>query len=498
MHLAQCRTISFLMVAVVAILIAFGLSAGAQFTGDDWHFLVLLRNIDSPWDALTSNVGGSYYYRPFVLVLFWLTTVAFGVDPLPHYVLNVALHCWVAFEVFAFVRGLTNKHACAAWAGLLFLVLPLTAATPLWISDRFDLVATGAMLLSLRLMTRWAAASDANHWPLYGAAVAGLLAYGSKETAFALLPAQLMLIALFRARAMAARRMAAVAVALSCGAALACRYFALDGWTGRVSPPMNFDTMFSGVTRWFQSLPTALQTHDGGIVLCVLGTLAICSFMFRQRVYRISAPTTLPTVNILTTLLIAVLGAVAAQSSVAAIILPHDGAPLATATLRLFYTPSAFAFIGVGVFVSRIGFLGIYRHLASAVGLSAVLFCAAGSAAQTHSWVAASLLQAIQALPAVREYAQKASEALASSAPCTVHLSAQSTPHTDIDLRFKATLSPTDPRLNCVVVTVPPQVNQITRISECAMSSVAPLRSAITDLQPMVRSGTCTFFFLID
>jgi hypothetical protein len=493
--LSPAHMAGIVLIAIVVAVVAFWQVQSAQFTGDDWHFLALLRNIDSTLDVLTSNVGGSYYYRPTVLLLFWLSIAAFGIDPAWHYGVNVVLHLWVSFEVFALARRLSERQGWSAWAALFFIALPATAATPLWISDRFDLIATGAMLLSTRLLIGWLKSAQRIDKALFGSMFISLIAFGSKETAFALVPAHLMLVAIYRERVLTARIKVACAIVLTAGFALLCRYFALDGWTGKISPPVNFETVFAGVGQWFRSVPVAIQTQHGATVLGAISVFLFAGLMLRRGFERRPLPQR--AIATIGALVLVALGAITAQSSVAALILPRDSGPLATATLRLFYTPFAFVCVSIGVALASIKYVGVYRLAANSLGLAGLLTCAYGSALQSAGWAGNTIAEHSQAIPWVQEYAA-AAEAAKHGRPCVVRFPDLTAHLTDIDLRFKATLNPSDKRINCVLLTNPPQASVITRATTCSFASVAPLHSAFADLQPMVRSGTCTFFFLIE
>ena len=79
-----------------------------------------------------------------------------------------------------------------------------------------------------------------------------------------------------------------------------------------------------------------------------------------------------------------------------------------------------------------------------------------------------------------------------------IEVSAQWLPYAynDLDLRFKAGLAASDPRMNCALLTEPPQVQTLTRLADCRAPAMLPARSSVATLEPMRRSGTCTYFFL--
>lgn len=499
------QIVSIAIVAAVATIIAFGSLVQADFTGDDWHYLALLRHIDSPVEIITSNIAGAYFYRPVALLLFWLSEAVFSIKPVAHYGINVLLHGWVAFEVFALATTMTKARVISAWAATLFLLLPATSATALWVSDRFDLLATAMLLCSLRLMLRWARSATAHSGVLLGSLVMTVAAIGSKETAFALIPALLLVLLASDSRGSRSRWIAGGAVMLIAALAICCRVAALSGWKGDQTLPLTATAIGSGITMWLANFPVALQTHNGLYALLALGLAALAARHYGLRANKRSTDRRYEGLSSVTAVVMLLAGVVVAQSPVAATALPAiaaNGAPLPTVSLRFFYTPLALLAILGALWFSRLtrsAFKPLWLAWTIRLSvISAVVIAALGSAKQSEMWAKNTSAEAQQAAVAVAEYASIAQQQLLrnqTASPCLVRLPS-APPLTDLDLRFKASLASADPRINCALLTRPAQAQTITRIGRCQSASLLPARSAIAGLEPWLRSGTCTFFFL--
>lgn len=480
--------------ALAATLFTFRDLIGASFTGDDWHYLALFRYIDSPADIFTSNIAATYLYRPVALFVFWLSERAFGIQPTAHYGLNIALHIWVALEVFFLSKATTQRSTLSAWTAAFFLVFPATAATPLWISDRFDLIATAAVLCSLRCMLQWASSAASTQTYLWASALAALIALGSKEVAFALAPSLLLLLALLSERSRSNRLLAAGLMAATVTAALLFRLLALGGWKGDESLSLNFATVASGIQLWVTKFPIAVQTHNGHLALTTVVAVVMLAYFFRRDRPLISVDR--QRMKILAILFSLLVGVVVVQSPIAAVALKFSRSPLDTASLRFYYAALAVAFVSAAVLIGAFlrqhnRFTGVTQCIAAL----ALAWCALQSSAQSNAWATATRIEQDRSSSALLEYFKRSTDAL-QARPCIVRLPAEMAGGVDLDLRFKASLPYADPRVDCAVITDPPQAQTITRLSTCNAEKFLPARSTVPALQPLVRSGTCTFFFL--
>ena len=130
----------------------------AQFTGDDWHYLVLLANVSSWQPIYTDNLVLTYLYRPVALTLFAASVAAFDAHPLPHYAVNVLLHGLTAVVVWYLVIDTSMKEKRPHRQIVLSLVVftcPVAATTTFWISNRFDLCSTLFSICAITSLYRW-------------------------------------------------------------------------------------------------------------------------------------------------------------------------------------------------------------------------------------------------------------------------------------------------------------------------------------------------------
>jgi hypothetical protein len=120
------------------------------FVQDDFAFVALSRLLHQPWLVFYSDhFPGSLFFRPLGIFLWWLTVAAFDNATYPQFVVNLALHLAVVFALYVLLQRLRPN----AWLNLfwtaLYAIHPLTIGTALWLSDRFDLLATLFSLLAL-------------------------------------------------------------------------------------------------------------------------------------------------------------------------------------------------------------------------------------------------------------------------------------------------------------------------------------------------------------
>lgn len=483
------------VVSMTAMLAMFSSLKVAGFTGDDWHYLALLRHIDSPVDIFTTNIGLSYFYRPITLFVFWLSGSAFGINPIPHYGLNIALHVWVAAEIYECSKRVTARHTLSAWIAGLFLAFPATSATVLWVSNRFDLMATAAMLCSLRLMWTWCSTEKRANQYFWLSLLMAVIALGSKETAFALLPAMLVSIALLRQRARREKITAAFIVFTLAALALVIRFAVLGELRPGQSIIGTITTVVHGTTQLFLILPTALQTQSGHWVLIALSTAVLVLCWPARGIYSLR-PVAGPASLLLLPLFVLLVSVVLAQSLITATALSAPNGELATVSLRFYYAPLAILFVIAAAPASRIACSSSRTILVWAAFCMAVIASAIASARQTQAWAANTAAERDQSVAAQKKYAAMVEQQRGAQSACLVQIDGENVVPTDLDLKFKATLDSTDQRVNCVLITIPPQSQSITRIAPCRTEAVLPARPRHAEIPATPRSGTCTYFFL--
>ena len=190
------------------------------FVGDDFMILHRLRALAGPADVLRFFRGDFFeYYRPLGFVAHAIDWRVAAADPRQFHLTNVLLHAVSSVLVLLIGRALSPRSMAGPVAALLFALHASNHEAVVWISARFDLLATAFSLAAIW----WLVRDDAGAW-----LVAPLLFFGavlSKESAVAL-PIAAAGFVVFRQRAAAAsaaRRLAPWLAAL--GAYALLRHF---------------------------------------------------------------------------------------------------------------------------------------------------------------------------------------------------------------------------------------------------------------------------------
>lgn len=174
-HLALSAT---LIIGITLLVYAPGITAG--FVGDDFMILHRLRLLAGPSDVL-AFFGGEFfeYYRPLGFLAHALDYGVAGADPRQYHVTNILLHTVNAVLVLLVGRRLSPHSLAGPVSALLFALHASNHEAVMWISARFDLLATTFALAALAWMMR---RDRSRHLPaiLFGLAVL------SKESAVAL------------------------------------------------------------------------------------------------------------------------------------------------------------------------------------------------------------------------------------------------------------------------------------------------------------------------
>jgi len=118
---------------------------------DDFSLLAFGRILRNPLALfLHEHFPLGPYYRPLTMTLWWLSARAFGDAIPPQYAINLVLHLGVCLALWRLLSAFA-RDARASWVvTVLFAVHPIAIGTSLWLSDRFDLLATLFSLLALR------------------------------------------------------------------------------------------------------------------------------------------------------------------------------------------------------------------------------------------------------------------------------------------------------------------------------------------------------------
>jgi hypothetical protein len=275
------------LLALVAFVYRDAFSAG--FVDDDFSLLALARMLDNPlWLFVRNHMLSMPYFRPVGVAFWWLAEHAFGPDAAAQYLVNLMLHAGVALALWRFIATSTCCGRLGFAAALVFALHPLAIGTSLWLSDRFDLLATLFGLLALH--AAWRFRCDAGARAASASLAWLLLALLSKEVAVALAPA-LALVWLWPAPEghRGNRRHAAAWLLLPIVGTLLVRWYVLGevGAGGLLADRSPWDVMVEGIASWFASWPGAVTFFrwlEPREVICTgIGAISLFACLVRNR-----------------------------------------------------------------------------------------------------------------------------------------------------------------------------------------------------------------------
>ncbi len=143
-----------LLVAAISVAIYWS-ALGAGFVGDDFMILHRLRTLSGPADGLRFFRGEFFeYYRPLGFVSHAIDWWIAGPDARHFHLTNVLIHAFNAVLVLSIGRALSPRTPAGLLAGLLFALHASNTEAVIWISARFDLLATCFGLSAVCWMVR--------------------------------------------------------------------------------------------------------------------------------------------------------------------------------------------------------------------------------------------------------------------------------------------------------------------------------------------------------
>ncbi|MBI3495542.1 glycosyltransferase family 39 protein [Candidatus Berkelbacteria bacterium] len=131
-------------------------------------------------------VTGGFYYRPAVVISYWLNAAIGGGGLAGYHVLNILLHVAVGVALYVLLRQLAMGAQASLFASLLLMVHPLTAQAVAWIPGRNELLLALFWIMSFGFLAAWL--REGKGWLLAGHLAAYGLALLSKEVALAIVP----------------------------------------------------------------------------------------------------------------------------------------------------------------------------------------------------------------------------------------------------------------------------------------------------------------------
>jgi tetratricopeptide (TPR) repeat protein len=182
------------LAVAIAVVATYSNGLGNGFVWDDQKIVVenaenldpagLGRVLTSPDVVLKSQPAP--YYRPLTRATFVLDRLAWGLDPLPYHLENLALHLLAALALLALARRVAPDPGAALLAALLFAVHPVNAESVDFVVARNN--AMVALFMILACIAWMEARASGRRLPLAASAGLFLLALLSKETGMMLLP----------------------------------------------------------------------------------------------------------------------------------------------------------------------------------------------------------------------------------------------------------------------------------------------------------------------
>jgi hypothetical protein len=136
-----------ILFAALAALLAWPLLRASP-TGDDFVYLALGPQLDNPLPLLVQDSTASYFFRPVVMLAWWLTS-AITLEPAVHYAINIALHAFNGLLMVALLRRLGISAVPSVLAGVVFVAHTTAVAAASWLSVRFDVMSLGFGLAAL-------------------------------------------------------------------------------------------------------------------------------------------------------------------------------------------------------------------------------------------------------------------------------------------------------------------------------------------------------------
>jgi hypothetical protein len=451
-----------LVAGVFAALLAYPL-AGASAHVDDFVFIALGRHVDNPLPLLLQDSVGTYFFRPLVMLVWWVSAKLFADHAATHYALNMAVHGINGLILFALARQLRVSRLPAALAALAFIAHPSTFSAAAWLSDRFDLFATAFGLLALIAVERFLEVPRPSRLALI--AFAALASLFSKETGFALVGTAVVLVAWrdpSRHEAEARGRILALGViAGSMLLAAAIRWLVLrDAAQSTLLQGGLVSTLASGSWKWLQELPRFIVVTKGNVVAigawCAILAVTLASILTPSARRTFFGEDPLRTAAVGIALMAA---AAAAQSPVvnAIVVAPHspdvfDFASLAAS--RFYYAPLAglaLVLAAAGEAIARSQLPSGWKQFTVAVALCSLAGLMASSRTIGREWSAFT-----QASTGGFTRASAAAIASARLAPgCKVYLletPAAARHFRDVaDTAVKSTLAPGHPAMSCFI-----------------------------------------------
>lgn len=230
---------------------------------DDYLLVALGAHLASPLPLLLQDSAGSFFFRPLVMFIWWLSDQVLGSSAPAHYAFNMVVHALNGWLLGMLLRRLGVSFVVASLASLAFLAHPTAFSAAAWLCIRFDLFAVTFGLAGLMAVERYRVRPTPAWLALAAATIAA--SFLSKETGFGIAVVALLAlawpggVATSRQRVVLAAAIAALAVA-----AIAVRPFVLrDVPQAATLRDQAVSLVLAGIWKWARGLPGFLVPMQG-------------------------------------------------------------------------------------------------------------------------------------------------------------------------------------------------------------------------------------------
>lgn len=235
------------------------------FYWDDFPLMCMSRYVTNPlYFFIQDYFPGSVCYRPLGMLSWWLSYKLFGLNPTLHNLVNPLLHVINTFLVYLLFRELfDDRRLVILLSSLLFLIHPVTVSTSLWQSDRFDLMATLFILLTLYFFLRFLSTHQRRYF-IYSlfTTFLGIL---SKEISYGLALLITLIVVTFpdvKSNGQWSRKVALLLpYYLITLFLLALRYSLLRGAEGNYFKDGLIESLWNGLSKWVHLMPDIYLFH---------------------------------------------------------------------------------------------------------------------------------------------------------------------------------------------------------------------------------------------
>lgn len=133
------------LLIIIFALILFIILKNSHFNSDDWSLLNSARKNPFPYKS-DWVMGSDFYYRPLIILSFYLNYLIAGSAPLIYYSFNILIHTFNTFLIIILFKKINQLYennldiSNIYFIGVVFFLLPQNLYNVFWISGRTDLL----------------------------------------------------------------------------------------------------------------------------------------------------------------------------------------------------------------------------------------------------------------------------------------------------------------------------------------------------------------------